>query len=34
MRTTVTPFALERANEALTALREGTLSGAAVLTMN
>jgi propanol-preferring alcohol dehydrogenase len=33
VRTTVTPFPLERANEALTALREGTLSGAAVLTM-
>ncbi len=34
VRTTVTPFPLERANEALTALREGALSGAAVLTMN
>jgi propanol-preferring alcohol dehydrogenase len=33
VRTTVTPFPLERANEALAALREGTLSGAAVLTM-
>jgi len=33
VRTTVTPFPLARANEALTALREGTLSGAAVLTM-
>jgi alcohol dehydrogenase, propanol-preferring len=33
VRTTVTPFPLARANEALTALREGALSGAAVLTM-
>jgi alcohol dehydrogenase, propanol-preferring len=33
IRTTVHPFPLARANEALTALREGTLSGAAVLTM-
>ena len=33
IRTTVSPFPLVRANEALTALREGTLSGAAVLTM-
>ena len=33
VRTTVTPFPLVRANEALTALREGALSGAAVLTM-
>jgi propanol-preferring alcohol dehydrogenase len=33
IRTTVSPFPLARANEALTALREGTLSGAAVLTM-
>ena len=32
VRTTVTPFPLARANEALTALREGALSGAAVLT--
>ena len=33
IRTTVVSFPLARANEALTALREGTLSGAAVLTM-
>jgi propanol-preferring alcohol dehydrogenase len=33
VRTKVTPFPLARANEALTALREGALSGAAVLTM-
>jgi alcohol dehydrogenase, propanol-preferring len=33
VRTTVTPFPLARANEALKALREGALSGAAVLTM-
>ena len=33
VRTTVTPFPLARANEALTALREGAVSGAAVLTM-
>jgi len=33
VRTTVTPFPLARANEALTALREGALTGAAVLTM-
>jgi propanol-preferring alcohol dehydrogenase len=33
VRTTVTPFPLKRANEALAALREGTFSGAAVLTM-
>jgi alcohol dehydrogenase, propanol-preferring len=33
VRTTVTPFPLVNANEALTALREGALSGAAVLTM-
>jgi len=33
VRTTVTPFPLAHANEALTALREGALSGAAVLTM-
>jgi propanol-preferring alcohol dehydrogenase len=33
VRTTVTPFPLASANEALTALREGALSGAAVLTM-
>ena len=33
VRTTVMPFPLVRANEALTALREGTVSGAAVLTM-
>ena len=33
IRTTVSAFPLARANEALTALREGTLSGAAVLTM-
>ena len=33
IRTTVLPFPLARANEALLALREGTLSGAAVLTM-
>jgi propanol-preferring alcohol dehydrogenase len=33
VRATVTPFPLARANEALTALREGVLSGAAVLTM-
>jgi alcohol dehydrogenase, propanol-preferring len=33
VRTTVMPFPLARANEALTALREGTVSGAAVLTV-
>ena len=33
IRTTVAPFSLARANEALAALRDGTLSGAAVLTM-
>jgi alcohol dehydrogenase, propanol-preferring len=33
IRTTVSTFPLARANEALTALRKGTLSGAAVLTM-
>jgi propanol-preferring alcohol dehydrogenase len=33
VRTTVTPFPLVRVNEALTALREGALSGAAVLAM-
>jgi propanol-preferring alcohol dehydrogenase len=33
VHTTVTPFPLARANEALTALREGALRGAAVLTM-
>jgi len=33
VRTTVTPFPLARANEALAALREGKLTGAAVLTM-
>ncbi len=33
IRTTVSPFPLARANEALAALREGALSGAAVLTM-
>jgi propanol-preferring alcohol dehydrogenase len=32
VRTTVTTFPLERANEALAALREGKLRGAAVLT--
>lgn len=34
IRTSVSPYPLERANDALAALREGTLSGAAVLTMN
>jgi alcohol dehydrogenase, propanol-preferring len=34
VRTTVAPYPLARANEALTALREGALSGAAVLTMS
>ncbi len=33
VRTTVTPYPLARANEALAALREGALTGAAVLTM-
>src|SRR5205823_5433057 len=33
VRTKVVPYPLARANEALTALREGALSGAAVLTM-
>jgi alcohol dehydrogenase, propanol-preferring len=33
VRTTVSPFPLERANEALAALRQGVVSGAAVLTM-
>ena len=33
IRTTVSPFPLARANEALAALREGLVSGAAVLTM-
>jgi len=33
IRTTVTPYPLARANEALAALREGSLTGAAVLTM-
>jgi propanol-preferring alcohol dehydrogenase len=33
IRTTVTSFPLERANEALASLRAGTLEGAAVLTM-
>jgi propanol-preferring alcohol dehydrogenase len=33
IRTTVTPFPLERANEALAALREGALRGAAVLSV-
>ena len=33
IRTTVSTFPLARANEALAALREGALSGAAVLTM-
>ncbi|HEY1438441.1 MAG TPA: zinc-dependent alcohol dehydrogenase family protein [Casimicrobiaceae bacterium] len=33
VRTSVTPFPLALANEALTALREGAVSGAAVLTM-
>lgn len=31
VRTTTTPYALERANEALAAVRSGTLEGAAVL---
>ena len=34
VRTTVAPYPLARANEALTALREGALSGVAVLTMS
>lgn len=34
IRTTVTPFPLEQANEALNCLRMGTLQGAAVLTMS
>jgi propanol-preferring alcohol dehydrogenase len=34
VRTTVTPYPLEQANEALTALRDGRLSGAAVLVLN
>jgi propanol-preferring alcohol dehydrogenase len=33
VRTTVTPYPLEQANEALTALRDGRLSGAAVLVL-
>jgi propanol-preferring alcohol dehydrogenase len=33
VRTTVSPFPLERANEALAALRQGVVSGAAVLTV-
>ena len=33
VRTTVVPFALERANEALETLRNGRLTGAAVLEM-
>jgi propanol-preferring alcohol dehydrogenase len=33
VRTTVVPFPLERANDALEALREGRLTGAAVLEM-
>jgi propanol-preferring alcohol dehydrogenase len=33
VRTTVTPYPLARANEALAALREGALTGAAVLTI-
>ena len=33
IRTTVSPYPLARANEALAALREGALTGAAVLTM-
>lgn len=33
VRTTVTPFPLDRANEALAALREGGIKGAAVLVM-
>jgi propanol-preferring alcohol dehydrogenase len=32
IRTRVTPFPLSAANDALSALREGTLTGAAVLT--
>lgn len=34
IRTTVTPFPLEQANEALSRLRSGALQGAAVLTMD
>ncbi len=33
LRVAATPFALDRANEALSAVREGTLDGAAVLTL-
>ncbi len=33
VRTTVTPYPLAQANEALAAVREGRLTGAAVLTM-
>ena len=33
IRTTISPFPLERANEALATLRQGAVSGAIVLTM-
>lgn len=33
IQTVVTPFPLERANEALTALREGAIEGAVVMAL-